>query len=40
MDWKQYESTALSYFYMANRLKNKSKNGAIVLKEIKEMKIG
>jgi hypothetical protein len=40
MDWKQYESTALTYFFMANRFKNKSKIEAIVLKEIKEMKIG
>ena len=40
MDWKQYESTALTYFFMTYRFENKSKIGAIVLNEIKEMKIG
>ena len=40
MNWKQYEGTALIYFCMADRFKNKSKNEAIVLKEIKEMEIG
>ncbi len=40
MDWKQYESIALTYFFMTNGFENKSKIGAIVLKEIKEMKIG
>ena len=37
---KQYESTALTYFFMTDRFENKSKIGAIVLKEIKEMKMG
>ena len=40
MDWKQYESIALTYFFMTNGIENKSKIKAIVLKEIKEMKIG
>ncbi len=40
MDWKQYKSTALIYFFMADRFENKSKIEAIVLKEIKKMKIG
>ncbi len=40
MDWKQYESTALIYFCMANRFKHKLRNEAMVLKEIKETKIG
>ena len=40
MDWKQYESTALTYFFMTDRFENKSKIEAIVLKEIKEMKMG
>ncbi len=40
MDWKQYESTAIIFFCMANRFKHKLKNEAIVLKEIKETKIG
>ena len=40
MDWKQYESTALTYFFMTDGFENKSKIEAIVLKEIKEMKIG
>ncbi len=39
MDWKQYEGTALIYFCMTDRFKNKSKNEAIVLKEIKEVKL-
>ena len=37
MDWKQYESIALTYFFMTNGIENKSKIKAIVLKEIKEM---
>jgi hypothetical protein len=40
MDWKQYKSTALTYFFMTNRFENKSKIKAIVLKEIREMKMG
>ena len=40
MDWKKYESTALTYFFMTNGFENKSKIEAIVLKEIKEMKMG
>ena len=40
MDWKQYESIALTYFFMTDRFENKSKIEAIVLKEIKEMKMG
>ena len=44
MDWKQleYESIAFTYFFkfMTDRFENISKIEAIVLKEIKEMKIG
>ncbi len=40
MDWKQYENTALTYFFMADRFVNKLRIEAIILKEIKEMKIG
>jgi hypothetical protein len=39
MDWKQYESTALTYFFVTDHFENKSKIEAIVLKEIMEMKI-
>ena len=38
MDWKQYESTTLIYFCMADRLKKKLDDEAFVLKEIQEMK--
>jgi hypothetical protein len=34
MDWKQYESTALTYFFMTDRLKKKLDDEAFVLKEI------
>jgi len=40
MDWNQCESTALIYFCMANCFKHKLKNEDMVLKEIKETKIG
>ncbi len=40
MDWKQYESIALTYFFMTYGFEKKLKIEAIVLKEIKEMKMG